>query len=106
VDQHPCWVASWEDQAGEAVEADPLMARREHWGLWLPAGVGVLTVGVDLQGDRIELQVVGWGRDEEARVVDYKVIWGDPPRTRKTLCHPKGGTGDRGCGPISILRCR
>ena len=69
---------SWEDQAGEAVEPDPLMARREYWGLLLPAGVAVLTAGVDLQGDRIELQVVGWGRDEEAWVIDYKIIWGDP----------------------------
>jgi len=69
---------SWEDQAGEAVEPDPLMARREHWGLLLPAGVAVLTAGVDLQGDRIELQVVGWGRDEEAWIVDYRIIWGDP----------------------------
>ena len=69
---------TWEDQAGEAVDADPLMARREHWGLLLPAGIAVLTAGVDLQGDRIELQVVGWGRDEECWIVDYKVIWGDP----------------------------
>jgi phage terminase large subunit GpA-like protein len=68
---------SWEDQAGEAVEPDPLMARREGW-LLLPAGVALLTAGVDLQGDRIELQVVGWGRDEECWIIDYKVIWGDP----------------------------
>lgn len=69
---------TWEDQAGEAVEPDPLMARRESWGVMLPAGVAVLTAGVDLQGDRIEVQVVGWGRDEECWIVDYKVIWGDP----------------------------
>lgn len=69
---------TWEDQAGEAVDADPLMARREAWGLARPAGVAVLTAGVDLQGDRIEVQVVGWGRDEECWIVDYKVIWGDP----------------------------
>ncbi|CAK0752943.1 hypothetical protein CCP2SC5_1960001 [Azospirillaceae bacterium] len=37
------------------------MARRERWGLSLPVGVAVLTAGVDVQGDRIELQVVGWG---------------------------------------------
>ncbi|CAK0772319.1 hypothetical protein WCLP8_4860003 [uncultured Gammaproteobacteria bacterium] len=73
---------TWEDQAGESVEPDSLMARREHWGLLLPAGVAALTAGVDLQGDRIELQVIGWGRDEECWVVDYKVIWGDPSGPR------------------------
>lgn len=57
---------SWEDQAGDTVPADPLMARREDWGEALPAAVAVLTAGVDVQGDRIEVQILGWGRDEEA----------------------------------------
>ncbi|MFN4126171.1 phage terminase large subunit family protein [Pannonibacter indicus] len=80
---------SWEDQAGDTVPADPLMARREDWGEDLPAGVAVLTAGVDVQGDRIEVQVVGWGRDEEAWVIDYRVLWGDPsgPRLWSDLDH-------------------
>jgi phage terminase large subunit GpA-like protein len=73
---------SWEDQAGDTVPADPLMDRREVWGEDLPDGVTVLTAGVDVQGDRLELQVVGWGRDEECWVVDYRVIWGDPSGPR------------------------
>jgi len=73
---------SWEDQAGDTVPADPLMDRREDWGEDLPEGVAVLTAGVDVQGDRLELQVVGWGRDEESWVVDYRVIWGDPSGPR------------------------
>jgi len=73
---------SWEDQAGDTVPADPLMDRREVWGEDLPEGVAVLTAGVDVQGDRLELQVVGWGRDEEGWVVDYRVIWGDPSGPR------------------------
>jgi len=58
------------------------MDRRESWGADLPSGVAVLTAGVDIQGDRIELQVIGWGRDEEAWVIDYRVIWGDPAGPR------------------------
>jgi phage terminase large subunit GpA-like protein len=91
---------SWEDQAGDTVPTNPLMARREDWGEELPAGVAVLTAGVDTQGDRIEVQVVGWGRDEEAWVIDYRVLWGDPsgPRLwsdldhflRATFTHPHG----------------
>lgn len=73
---------SWEDQAGDTVPADPLMARREDWGERLPDGVAMLTAGVDVQGDRLELQVLGWGRDEECWVIDYRVIWGDPSGPR------------------------
>lgn len=73
---------SWEDQAGEVVETEPLMARREDWGAVLPEGVAVLTAGVDVQGDRLELHVVGWGRDEESWSIDYRVIWGDPSGPR------------------------
>ncbi|MGC9420940.1 MAG: terminase gpA endonuclease subunit, partial [Rhodovulum sp.] len=91
---------SWEDQAGDTVPADPLMARREDWGEALPAAVTVLTAGVDVQGDRIEVQILGWGRDEEAWVVDYRVLWGDPSGPRlwsdldmvlqATFPHPAG----------------
>jgi phage terminase large subunit GpA-like protein len=73
---------SWEDQSGEVVETEPLMARREDWGAVLPDGVALLTAGVDVQGDRLELHVVGWGRDEESWSVDYRVIWGDPSGPR------------------------
>jgi len=73
---------SWEDQAGDTVPADPLMDRREDWGEELPEAVAVLTAGVDVQGDRLELQIVGWGRDEECWVIDYRVIWGDPSGPR------------------------
>jgi phage terminase large subunit GpA-like protein len=73
---------TWEDQAGDVIDADPLMARREDWGALLPEGVAVLTAGVDVQGDRLELHVVGWGRDEQSWSIDYRVIWGDPSGPR------------------------
>lgn len=68
----------FEDQAGEVVDADPLMERREDWRGVLPAGVVLLTAGIDTQGDRLELQVIGWGMDEESWTVDYQIFWGDP----------------------------
>lgn len=73
---------TWEDQAGDVIDADPLMARREDWGIMVPGDVAVLTAGVDVQGDRLELHVVGWGRDEESWSVEYRVIWGDPSGPR------------------------
>lgn len=69
---------TWEDSGGEAIDADGIMARREEWGAGLPAEVGVITAGVDVQDDRIEVEIVGWGRDEESWSLDYRVIHGDP----------------------------
>ncbi|MBF0341826.1 MAG: phage terminase large subunit family protein [Magnetococcales bacterium] len=33
---------------------------------------------IDVQGDRLEVEVVGWGRDEESWSIDHIVIYGDP----------------------------
>ena len=67
----------WEE-AGEAVRPDGLMGLREDWGPVLPAKIAVLTAGVDVQNDRLEVEIVGWGRDEESWGVDYEVFIGDP----------------------------
>jgi phage terminase large subunit GpA-like protein len=68
----------WDDEAGPAPDSFALMDRLEDWGKALPAGVVVLTAGVDVQDDRLELEIVGWGRDEESWSIDFKIIWGDP----------------------------
>ena len=44
----------------------------------MPPGVAILTAGVDVQNDRLEIQIIGWGQDEESWVIDYRTIWGDP----------------------------
>lgn len=66
---------TWEEE-GESVEWGPLMARHENWGEF-PVGGLVVTVGADIQGDRIELEFVAWGVDEESWSLDYVVIMGD-----------------------------
>lgn len=58
------------------------MARREDCGEALPATVAVLTAGVGVQGDRIEVQILRWGCDEEAWVIDCRVLWGAPSGPR------------------------
>lgn len=74
------------DIAGEAYEtsgdAPPWEAlkRRGEQGHRLgtiPAGYSVLTFGIDVQGDRVEWQVVAWGRGLKRAVVDYGYIAGD-----------------------------
>jgi len=44
----------------------------------VPRGVGILTRSVDVQGDRLETAVWGWGVGEEAWRVDFELIPGDP----------------------------
>jgi phage terminase large subunit GpA-like protein len=69
---------TWEDRDGEGMDEGSLMARRENYGSTIPARVAVLTCGVDVQDNRLELELVGWGRDEESWSCDYRVLWGDP----------------------------
>lgn len=69
---------TWEDR-GEQVEPQGLMARREGYGAGsLPPGVLVLTMGVDVQDNRLEAFVYGWGVDEEAWLVEHRMLRGDP----------------------------
>ena len=44
----------------------------------IPDEVMVLTAGADIQNDRIECMITGWGRGHQAWVLDYVVIKGDP----------------------------
>jgi len=68
---------TWVEEA-EEVEADVLRARAKPYPAQVPAAVGVLTAGVDMQEDRLEVEVVGWGLGEESWNIDYQVFWGDP----------------------------
>jgi phage terminase large subunit GpA-like protein len=69
---------TWEERDGERMDEESLMARREQYGPAIPAEVAVLTCGVDVQDNRLEIELVGWGRDEESWSCDYKILWGDP----------------------------
>lgn len=68
---------TWEDQ-GEQVDEHDLMDRAEDWGDELPEEVLLLTAGVDVQDDRLEIEIVGWGRGEESWSINYRTIYGDP----------------------------
>lgn len=69
---------TYEDTARD-VDPKGLASRREPYGPeQLPAGVLMVTLGVDTQDDRLELELVGWGREEESWILEHKVIRGDP----------------------------
>lgn len=71
----------WEDR-GVKMDPHALTARQEDYGegVEVPAAAVVLTAGVDVQSDRFELQVLGWGAAGERWVVDWRTIAGDPER--------------------------
>ncbi len=70
---------TWE-AAGESLDAKTLAARREKWPGELPHGVEVLTAGVDVQHDRLEMVLWGWGAGEESWIVANYRIMGAPDR--------------------------
>lgn len=74
-------------QTGTAVGVDMLLARRETWAGEVPDGVGIASCGVDVQDYRVEIETVGWGRDEESWSVDFTVIDGEfsDPRVRELV---------------------
>lgn len=55
---------------------EKLLARREHYAAEVPNGVLVLTMGIDTQGNRLEYEVVGWGRGDESWGISRGVIPG------------------------------
>lgn len=67
---------SWEEQ-GEGVD-DYAIAKRKEDYTGVPEDVVLLTAGVDVQDDRLEVEVIGWGRGEESWSIDYHVLYGDP----------------------------
>jgi phage terminase large subunit GpA-like protein len=69
-------------QSGDAPEWKRLFDRADvSYSLGtVPDGALFLTAGADVQSDRIEVQVIGWGRRRQCWLVDYVVLDGDTRR--------------------------
>jgi phage terminase large subunit GpA-like protein len=96
----------WEER-GEQADPASLAARCEEYpsdaegNTLLPAEVGLLTMALDVQGDRLEYVVKGWGVRMESWLIEYGVLLGDPGQDdvweeagvllRKTYRHAGGG---------------
>ena len=68
---------TWEEE-GLTIDDAALISRKEEYASEVPAGVAVLTAGVDVQDDRILVAVKGWGRGEESWLIDWITILGKP----------------------------
>ncbi len=97
----------WE-QPGEQLEDMKLFNRREIYDAEVPEDVLVLTAGIDVQDDRFEVEVVGWGVGKESWGIRYQKIYGDMLKGQvwndldlflQTPFHKKDGTA------LTILSC-
>ncbi|MBO9422334.1 phage terminase large subunit family protein [Labrenzia sp. R4_2] len=87
---------------GQELDEAALAGRAKPFSLVsVPEDVLVITVGVDVQHDRLELTYVGWNRDGHAYVLGHAVIWGLPDNSdtwaeldsllKARFAHPLGG---------------
>jgi phage terminase large subunit GpA-like protein len=70
------WGQTWEDE-GETVDDYELSERREQMPN-VPDDVILMTAGVDVQDNRLEVSIIGWGRDDETYVIAHETLYGDP----------------------------
>lgn len=69
----------WEAKYSATFDPNGLLARAEAYdGDDLPEAVRVVTGFCDVQGDRLEVQLIAWGQDEEAWPFQYTIINQDP----------------------------
>jgi phage terminase large subunit GpA-like protein len=65
-------------EKGEAPPWENLFNRREQYRMNTPpTEVQFVTVGVDVQKDRLELEVVGWCRNKRTYSIDFRALVGD-----------------------------
>lgn len=70
---------AWEDPSMRAVKHNAIADRAEAYPLrTAPAGVLVVTAGVDTQDNRLAVHLVGWGRGMAFWTIDYVELPGDP----------------------------
>lgn len=92
---------TWEEDEGDGVEYEYIYTKREEYEFDpVPEGVLVVTAGVDVQGDRLECEILGTGLQEETWSLGYHVIPGDPALTttwealddvlNRRFSHPSG----------------
>ena len=66
------------EENGDKADPEILQLRAEEYIARVPNAGVYLTCGIDMQMDRLELEIVAWGVGEESWSIDYRVLWGDP----------------------------
>ncbi len=66
------------EETGQRLEMGGMLARREEYAADVPAGGLVLVAGIDVQDNRLEVQVRAYGVGEESWRITRRVLWGNP----------------------------
>lgn len=102
---------TWEDEYASKVGADALVERastENYQQCQVPAEALMLTIGCDVQDDRLSLSVWAWGREEEGWLIDRVKLYGDPSRKEvwgqldEILQSPYLGDGGRKLKPMAV----
>lgn len=68
----------WSLDGGKVIDPNGLMSRCEEYEAEVPDGAVVLTAGVDVQDDRLEVEIVGWGKGLENWGITNRIVIGNP----------------------------
>lgn len=71
---------TWTEEA-ERITVEALEKNREEYSAEVPDGVLLLTAGVDVQDNRLEAEVLGWGVGRESWGIAYRIFAGDTSMT-------------------------
>ncbi|MBC7535193.1 MAG: phage terminase large subunit family protein [Ferruginibacter sp.] len=67
---------------GEKPDWQVLWSKRELYKMNVPfSSVAFLTAGVDVQADRLEVEIVGWMKGKKSQSIDYRILFGDTAQT-------------------------
>jgi phage terminase large subunit GpA-like protein len=68
----------YEEQGGEKPDWEAIYDRTEDYKAnTVFATVAFITAGVDVQADRLEIELVGWIKGKSSQSIDYRVLIGD-----------------------------
>lgn len=72
---------AWEERKTESIEKSELMSRIEFYMTdekpFMPNDILLLVATIDIQKDRLEVLVTGWGKGKESWRIAWQKIWGD-----------------------------
>lgn len=94
-------------QKGDAPEWQVIFNRREPYRFnQVQKDVGFLTMGVDVQKDRLELEIVGWCKGHRTYSIDYRVLVGETDKEDvwEKLAEVIGSSWKRDDGLVMPLR--
>lgn len=74
------WLGKPWKETADTINPNTLQARVETYGdgIDVPHGVGIVAAAIDVQGDRLEYALWGYGEREESWLIEWSRVEGDP----------------------------